>query len=65
MTKPTQPTVKSAMRTLDIIEHVVGNPSGVAAQDIAAALQIPVSSLSYLLGTLCERTYLRRVFPSY
>jgi len=60
MTKPTQPTVKSAMRTLDIIEYVVGNPSGVAAQDIAAALQIPVSSLSYLLGTLCERTYLRR-----
>ncbi|RYY41163.1 MAG: IclR family transcriptional regulator [Sphingomonadales bacterium] len=48
------------MRTLDIIEYVVGNPSGVAAQDIAAALQIPVSSLSYLLGTLCERTYLRR-----
>lgn len=60
MTKPTQPTVKSAMRTLDIIEYVVGNPSGVAAQDIAAALQIPVSSLSYLLATLCERTYLRR-----
>ena len=48
------------MRTLDIIEHVVGNPAGVAAQDIAAALQIPVSSLSYLLATLCERTYLRR-----
>ncbi len=60
MTKSTQPTVKSAMRTLDIIEHVVGNPAGVAAQDIAAALQIPVSSLSYLLATLCERTYLRR-----
>lgn len=60
MTRTTQPTVKSAMRTLDIIEHVVGNPAGVAAQDIAAALQIPVSSLSYLLATLCERTYLRR-----
>lgn len=60
MTRSTQPTVKSAMRTLDIIEHVVGNPAGVAAQDIAAALQIPVSSLSYLLATLCERTYLRR-----
>lgn len=60
MHKATQPPVKSAMRTLDIIEYVVGNPSGVAAQDIAAALQIPVSSLSYLLATLCERTYLRR-----
>ncbi|QDX27664.1 helix-turn-helix domain-containing protein [Sphingomonas suaedae] len=60
MTKSSQPTVKSAMRTLDIIEYVVGNPGGVAAQDIAAALQIPVSSLSYLLATLCERNYLRR-----
>jgi len=54
------PTVKSAMRTLDIIEYVVAHPSGVIAQDIAAALTIPVSSLSYLLGTLVERGYLKR-----
>ncbi|MGE4431861.1 MAG: IclR family transcriptional regulator [Sphingobium sp.] len=54
------PTVKSAMRTLDIIEYVVAHPSGVIAQDIAGALTIPVSSLSYLLGTLVERDYLTR-----
>lgn len=60
MNKAPQPTVKSAMRTLDIIEYVVAHPAGLAAQDIAAALQIPVSSLSYLLATLCERDYLRR-----
>ncbi|AJP70678.1 IclR family transcriptional regulator [Sphingomonas hengshuiensis] len=48
------------MRTLDIIEFVVAHPQGVVAQQVAAALQIPVSSLSYLLATLCERSYLRR-----
>ena len=53
-------TVKSALRTLDIIEFVVAHPQGVVAQDIAGALAIPVSSLSYLLSTLAERGYLRR-----
>ena len=53
-------TVKSAMRTLDIIEFVVAHPQGPIAQDISAALDIPVSSLSYLLSTLVERTYLIR-----
>ncbi len=48
------------MRTLDIIEFVVAHPQGPIAQDIAAALDIPVSSLSYLLGTLAERGYLLR-----
>ncbi len=52
--------VKSAMRTLDIIEYVVARPSGVVAQEIAQALAIPVSSLSYLLATLVERDYLVR-----
>lgn len=56
----TAATVKSAMRTLDIIEYVVAHPSGVVAQDIAQALAIPVSSLSYLLATLVERDYLTR-----
>lgn len=55
-----QPGVKSAMRTLDLIEFVVARPSGVVAQEIAVALAIPVSSLSYLLATLVERSYLRR-----
>lgn len=53
-------TVKSAMRTLDIIEYVVAHGAGVVAQDIAQALAIPVSSLSYLLATLVERDYLTR-----
>lgn len=52
--------VKSAMRTLDVIEYVVARPPGVGAQEIALALGIPVSSLSYLLATLVERDYLRR-----
>lgn len=52
--------VKSAMRTLDVIEYVVARRQGVVAQEIAAALAIPVSSLSYLLATLTEREYLLR-----
>lgn len=57
---PSPPTVKSAMRTLDLIEYVVARPSGVVAQEIAIALAIPVSSLSYLLSTLVDRGYLTR-----
>ncbi len=53
-------TVKSAMRTLDILEFVAAQPQPMAAHEIAASLDIPVSSLSYLLGTLVERGYLRR-----
>lgn len=53
-------TVKSATRTLDIIEYVVSRGQPLVAQEIAAALQIPVSSLSYLLTTLVERGYLVR-----
>ncbi len=53
-------TVKSATRTLDIIEFVVSAGRPLVAQDIAAALVIPVSSLSYLLNTLVERGYLLR-----
>src|SRR5688572_31317065 len=52
--------VKSATRTLDIIEYVVAHDRALVAQEIAIALGIPVSSLSYLLGTLVERGYLAR-----
>lgn len=52
--------VKSATRTLDIIEFIVANDRPMVAQEIATALGIPVSSLSYLLSTLVERTYLVR-----
>jgi len=52
--------VKSATRTLDIIEYIVAHGRPVVAQEIAVALGIPVSSLSYLLGTLVDRGYLTR-----
>jgi IclR family acetate operon transcriptional repressor len=52
--------VKSATRTLDIIEYVVAHDRPLVAQEIATALGIPVSSLSYLLATLVERRYLNR-----
>lgn len=70
MARPTQPStqsnpaqssqVKSATRTLNIIEYVVAHPRPLVAQEIATALGIPVSSLSYLLATLVERDYLVR-----
>jgi IclR family acetate operon transcriptional repressor len=61
MADPTAPaTVKSAIRTLDIIEYVVARGRSLMAQEIATALSIPVSSLSYLLVTLTERGYLTR-----
>ena len=53
-------SVKSATRTLDIIEYVVAAGRPLVAQEISNALAIPVSSLSYLLSTLVERTYLQR-----
>ena len=52
--------VKSATRTLDIIEYVVSRGRPLVAHEIAAALAIPVSSLSYLLVTLVDRGYLAR-----
>jgi IclR family acetate operon transcriptional repressor len=57
--------VKSATRTLDIIEYVVARDRPVVAQEIAAALVIPVSSLSYLLNTLIDRGYLARAGRRY
>jgi IclR family acetate operon transcriptional repressor len=59
-TGPLQAQVKSATRTLDIIEYVVAMDRALVAQEIATALAIPVSSLSYLLATLVERGYLVR-----
>lgn len=53
-------SVKSAMRTLDVLELFVDQNRPMAAVDVAAALAIPMSSLSYLLSTLTDRGYLRR-----
>lgn len=65
MAEPASNPVKSAMRTLDIIEYVVARGSPAVAQEIASALAIPVSSLSYLLATLVERGYLARAGRNY
>ncbi len=53
-------SVKSAMRTLDILELLVAQGRPLAAHEIATALAIPVSSLSYLLNTLADRGYVER-----
>jgi IclR family acetate operon transcriptional repressor len=53
-------SVKSATRTLDILEFVVAHGRPVTSAEIAATLKIPISSLSYLLATLIERGYLQR-----
>ncbi|EQB14742.1 hypothetical protein L288_00895 [Sphingobium quisquiliarum P25] len=55
-----QSKVKSALRTLDILELVVAYRTGISAVEISAALSIPESSLSYLLSTLTDRAYLNR-----
>jgi IclR family acetate operon transcriptional repressor len=63
---PLEAYVKSAMRTLDIAEHVVRSSARpLVAQEIAQALSIPVSSPSYLLATLVERGYLARYSHHY
>lgn len=54
-------SVKSAMRALDVLDLVVGQARPVAATEMARALGIPMSSLSYLLATLVERGNLERV----
>ena len=53
-------SVKSATRTLDIMEYAVTRTGLFTAQDVADTLHIPLSSMSYLLGTLVEREYLLR-----
>jgi IclR family acetate operon transcriptional repressor len=52
--------VKSALRTLDILELLAQQARAMTAQEIAMTLGIPVSSLSYLLSTLVDRGYLVR-----
>lgn len=60
MAEGTSSHVKSALRTLDIIEYVAARGRPLVAQEIANALSIPLSSLSYLLSTLVDRGYLAR-----
>jgi len=52
--------VKSAARTLDILELIVEFPEGLTLTDISQALDIPLSSMHALVETLVERGYLAR-----
>jgi DNA-binding IclR family transcriptional regulator len=51
--------VKSASRALDIIEYVVKNPKPPTFSAILEYMDIPKSSLSYLLQDLLNREYLQ------
>ena len=51
-------SVKSASRTIDLIEHVAHARQPLTAQQLSDALGIPGSSLSYLLSTLVARGWL-------
>jgi IclR family transcriptional regulator, acetate operon repressor len=50
-------SVKSASRTIDILERIA-RQGPATAREIARATRIPESSLSYLLSTLVERDWL-------
>jgi IclR family acetate operon transcriptional repressor len=50
-------SVKSASRTIDILEQIARRGPA-TAREIARATRIPESSLSYLLSTLVERDWL-------
>ena len=52
--------VKSAMRTLDILELLAEYPDGLSFMEISRYLKMPVSSLYNLVTTLTYRGYLMR-----
>lgn len=51
-------SVKSASRAVDIVEHIARAKAPQTAQQLGVALDIPASSLSYLLSTLVARGWL-------
>lgn len=50
--------VKSAVRVLQIFEHLFGFPNGLTAKELSEQLEIAPSSTHALLKTLSERDYL-------
>lgn len=58
-----QSAVKSASRTLDLIEFLARTENGASFNDVKAALDIPDSSLSQLLNTLVAREYVAHRGP--
>lgn len=63
MKTPENSSVKSATRTLDILEFVANAPSPPSLPEISQTLAIPKSSLSLLLTTLVQRDYLQHIGP--
>jgi DNA-binding IclR family transcriptional regulator len=53
--------VKSADRTLDLLETLAHRPDAPTAAQLSAILEIPKSSLFHLTGTLIERGYITLV----
>jgi IclR family transcriptional regulator, acetate operon repressor len=53
--------VKSAGRTLDLLELFARADGPLGFGDVGEALGIPASSLSQLIGTLCDRGYLQHL----
>ncbi len=53
--------VKSAGRTLDLLELFSRTPEPLSFRAISSDLQIPASSLSQLISTLCDRGYLEHL----
>ena len=51
--------VKSADRVLRTLEHLCGQPDGLRAAPIGAALDIPISSCVALLGTMVKRGFVK------
>lgn len=61
MVQERNPGVKSADRTLDLLEFVAKSPEPPSFADISAGLRIPKSSLFHLLRALSNRGYVEQV----
>ena len=51
---------KSALRVLEIMEHIAQQPQGCTHTEVAQGLQIPKSSLTALLQDMMSKGYLQR-----
>jgi IclR family transcriptional regulator, acetate operon repressor len=60
MKQSAPPVVKSAIRAIDVLEFVAASDSPPTFAEIGASLEIPNSSLFYLLNTLSQRGYLQQ-----
>src|SRR5687768_4797741 len=52
-----RPPVKSAVRVLDILEALAGQPDGLTFTDLQRRLGLPKSSLHELMAALTDRGY--------